>query len=133
VLTLSRDHFDIIVEHARKEFPNEACGILAGRDEKVEKVYTMANIDKSPTTYFMEPKDQFGVFKEMREKGLELLGIYHSHVSTRAYPSFHDVEMAFYPEALYLIISLEDFDHPDIRAFEIKDRKIEERDIEIGE
>lgn len=81
----------------------------------------------------MEPKEQFRVFKEMREKGLELLGIYHSHVSTRAYPSFHDVEMAFYPEALYLIISLEDFDHPDIRAFEIRDRKIEERDIEIGE
>jgi proteasome lid subunit RPN8/RPN11 len=133
VLTLDQEQFEIIVAHARKEFPNEACGILAGRDGKVEKVYAMANIDKSPTTYFMEPKEQFRVFKEMRETGLELLGIYHSHASTRAYPSLHDVEMAFYPEALYLIISLEDFDSPDIRAFEIRDGKIKERDIEIGE
>lgn len=133
MLTLDQEQFEIIVAHARKEFPNEACGILAGKDGEVKKVYTMANIDKSPTTYFMEPKEQFRVFKEMRETGLELLGIYHSHVSTRAYPSFHDVEMAFYPDALYLIISLEDTNHPDVRAFEIREGKVEERDIEIRE
>lgn len=132
-LTLNYDHFETIVAHARKEFPNEACGILAGKKGEVKRVYPMANMEKSPATYFMEPKEQFKVFKEMRETGLELLGIYHSHVSTRAYPSFHDVEMAFYPEALYLIISLKDFNHPDIKAFEIRESKIKERDIKIRE
>lgn len=118
-----------MIEQCIKEFPDEACGLLAGKGSKVEKVYEMTNTDKSAATFFMDAKEQFKVMKDIRNCGLEMVGIYHSHVATRAYPSSHDVEMAFYPEASYVIISLVDKDRPDVRSFKIKDGKIEEEKI----
>ncbi len=120
-----------IIAHSRSEFPNEACGILVGKDGKAEKVYEMANVDKSPSTYLMEPKEQLKIMKGIRNSGLEMVGIYHSHVASEAYPSSHDVELAFYPEASHVIISLKDKNKPRIRSFKIEEGSITEEDVKI--
>jgi proteasome lid subunit RPN8/RPN11 len=120
-----------MIRHARREYPNEACGLLAGRDGRVEKVYRMTNADHSPVTYRLDPEEQFRVLMEIEEKGWELLAIYHSHSHSPAYPSATDLELAFYPDSLYLIISLADRARPTIRAFRIVEEMIEEERVEI--
>ncbi|MBI5198714.1 MAG: M67 family metallopeptidase [Nitrospirae bacterium] len=130
MLSIKREDIEIVLEHARDENPREACGILAGNDGVVEKVYRMKNKDLSSVTYLMDSMEQFAVMKEMKEKGLDLVGIYHSHTSSVAYPSATDIERAFYPEASYLIVSLSNKE-PQIRSFRIKDGKVEEEEMRI--
>ena len=131
VLKLKKSHVNEMVAHVRTDFPLEASGLLAGRDGCVEQVYCMKNADQSETSYRLDPEEQYRVFMEIEENNLELIGIYHSHPKSSAYPSPRDVDMAYYPEAVYLIISLIDREAPDIRAFHIQDEKIMEQDIEI--
>ncbi|MBI5026363.1 MAG: M67 family metallopeptidase [Nitrospirae bacterium] len=133
-LFISRELLDDIVSHCKEEFPNEACGILAGKEGMVEKIYRMTNIKNSPVNYEMDSMEQFRCMKEMRAKGLKLIGIYHSHPSSSAYPSRDDVEKAYwpdlpdtpvYPEACYMIVSLVD-KKPEVRTFIIGPEKIDE-------
>ncbi len=131
MLYLSKEEAKELVKHSERESPDEACGILAGNDGKVEKVYQMTNADKNPKTFFMDPKEQLNVMKEIRDLGMKMVGIYHSHIETEAYPSAHDVELAFYPEASYLIISIKDKDAPTVRAFRIIQGKISEEIVKI--
>jgi [CysO sulfur-carrier protein]-S-L-cysteine hydrolase len=79
----------------------------------------------------MDPKEQFGVFKDIRTEGTELLAIYHSHPHTVAYPSSTDVGLAYYPEALYIIISLENRGCPLVNAFRIVEGKISQETLEV--
>jgi proteasome lid subunit RPN8/RPN11 len=130
VISIKREDIEIVLEHARDENPREACGILAGNDGVVEKVYRMKNKDLSSVTYLMDSMEQFAVMKEMRGKDLDLVGIYHSHTSSVAYPSATDIERAFYPEASYLIVSLANKE-AQIRSFRIKDGKVEEEEMRI--
>ena len=140
MLILKKELFDQIISQSRKEFPNEACGILAGKGGKVngersrtvEKVYEMSNTDASPSTFFMEAKEQLKVMKEIRNSDIQMIGIYHSHVASQAYPSEKDVELAFYPESSYVIISLKERDNPNIRSFNIKGNNIREEEIIIA-
>lgn len=130
MISIKREDIEIVLEHARDENPREACGILAGNNGIVEKVYRMKNKDLSSVTYLMDSMEQFAVMKEMRGKGLDIVGIYHSHTSSVAFPSATDIELAFYPEASYLIVSLAGKE-PQMRSFRIKDEKIEEEEIRI--
>lgn len=120
-----------MIDHALAETPNECCGIIAGFGGKPVKAYRGNNAPKSPFRYNLDPKDLFRIHKEMEEKGWELLGSYHSHTHTHAYPSPTDVELAFWPEALYFIVSLEDRHKPVIRAFRILEGKIQEEELLI--
>lgn len=131
MLYLNKSQKEKLLEHAKKEAPNEACGILAGQKHRAEKVYEMANTDNSAKTFFMEPQQQLKVMKEIRNSGLEMIGIYHSHLETEAYPSAHDVELAYYPEASYVIVSTKDRDNPSIRSFKIVEGKITEEEVRI--
>jgi proteasome lid subunit RPN8/RPN11 len=131
MLIIEKNLQDLIVKQAIDELPNEACGILAGRDNCVKRVYPMINIDKSPATFFMNSKEQLEVFKGIRNKDLEMVGIYHSHIASQAYPSSHDVELAFYPEASYVIVSIKDKDKPIIRSFNIVEGRITEEELII--
>ncbi|PIV55593.1 hypothetical protein COS16_06570 [Candidatus Desantisbacteria bacterium CG02_land_8_20_14_3_00_49_13] len=145
MLYLNKEQFQEMTGHCREEYPKESCGILAGkispqstvdsqRLKLVNKVYRMANVSEKPEIcYFMRPAEQFKVFKEMRTLGIEMLGIYHSHIGTPAYPSQRDCEMAFYPETSYVIVSLQDFNKPEIRSFKILDGKIKEEKIMVQE
>ncbi len=114
-----------IISHAREGYPEEVCGILAGTDEGVSTVYRMTNVEHSPVSYFMDPREQFQVMKLMRKEGLKMLAIYHSHPDSQAYPSAKDVSLAFYDDVAYIIVSLAD-DKPEVRAFEIKEGRVRE-------
>lgn len=131
-LHLTNEQAEEIIRHAQREYPDEACGLLAGRDGRVEKVYPMTNAEHSPVTYRLDPEEQFRVFMEIEEKGWELLAIYHSHTHSPAYPSATDLERAFYPDSLYLIISLADREQPTLRAFRIIEGTITEERVEIA-
>jgi proteasome lid subunit RPN8/RPN11 len=120
-----------VIDHARSEHPNEACGLLGGRGGRVEKVYRLVNSEQSPVRYLAEPQGQLDAMLEMESRSAEVVAIYHSHVDAPAYPSPIDVEMAYYPDAITLIVSLADQENPVLGAFRIRDRRIEEADIII--
>lgn len=120
-----------MIEHARGDFPLECCGILGGKGDEVSHIYRMDNIDKSKITYLMAPVQQMRVFKEMRSLGIELKAIYHSHPNHPAYPSRTDVELAYYPDAVYIIISINDKMETVVGSFNIVDKEITIADIEF--
>ena len=122
-----------MIEHCQREFPNEACGILAGTGCEVEKIFRMANVDKSPERFSMDSKEQLNVMKEIRNLRQKMLGIYHSHVASLPYPSVHDVSLAFYPEVSYVIVSIKDRDNPGIRSFKIKEGIVSKEEMKIVE
>jgi [CysO sulfur-carrier protein]-S-L-cysteine hydrolase len=131
MFVLDTEQYDALVRHARSEYPNEACALLAG-DGRVEKVYALPNAEASPTFYVVEPKAQLAAMQEMDDEGWDLVGIFHSHTFTEAYPSKTDVELAAYPDATYLILTLMDPEAPRLRAFSIKEGEVSELDVVIG-
>jgi len=114
---------DEIVAHARAGLPNEACGILAGRDGRVERFFPAQPDEPSPYYYRIDARDQIRIMNEIEDAGLDLVGIYHSHVASPAFPSRTDAEQAFWPDAVYVIVSLAG------GGTEIKGFRIEEFDI----
>ena len=130
--SITRVVVDSIREHAAAARPAECCGLLSGSDGVITDVHPLRNMAEQPqTAYFAAPEDLFEAMVGMRETGHKLLGIYHSHPKTAAYPSPKDVAMAFYPEAVYFIISLE----PDtqLRAFTIDEARVERVRIVVVE
>jgi proteasome lid subunit RPN8/RPN11 len=116
--------------HARLEHPAECCGLLSGINGLITDIHRLPNdADKPETRYFATPEQLFAAMRRIRGSGQTLLGVYHSHPRTPPYPSASDVEMAFYPEAFYFIISLEP--NVDLRAFKIEDSKIENVAVSI--
>jgi [CysO sulfur-carrier protein]-S-L-cysteine hydrolase len=92
----------------------------------------MSNSEPSPVSYFMEPKEQFRVMKELRQEGLAMVAIFHSHPQSPAYPSVKDVSLAFYPEALYVIVGLMNREAPAIKAYAIIDGTIKDAPFRIA-
>lgn len=112
-------------EHALMSRPSECCGLLSGSNGLITAIHPLRNdADKPETRYFATPEELFAAMRRIREAGQALLGVYHSHPRTQAYPSASDVEMAFYPEAFYFIISLEP--QVELRAFKIEASRIED-------
>jgi [CysO sulfur-carrier protein]-S-L-cysteine hydrolase len=122
---------DQIVAHARDGLPNEACGILAGRDGRAERFFPAESDEPSPFYYRIEARDQIRIMNEIDAAGLDLLGIYHSHTSSPAYPSRTDAEQAFWPDAVYVIVSLAGGE-PDVRGYRIEDMAITEEALTIA-
>ncbi len=91
----------------------------------------MTNADRSNVSYLMEPAEQFRVMKEMRNEGMKMVAIYHSHPHSAAYPSPKDVDLAFYTDSLYVIVGLGDPERPEVRVFEIMDGAVKENEIEV--
>ena len=121
-----------IVEQALREFPNEACGVIAAEAGVPVKVFAMTNADASPVTYRLDGKEQLTVFDEIDERGWDLWAIYHSHTHTEAYPSETDRRLAFYPESRYLVLSVADRDNPVIRSFFIREGEVEEEELTVS-
>ncbi len=128
-LRLSSDHLQDVVAHARETFPHECCGLLAGRDGRVARVCRGRNVDESPYTYRLDDRQLLQFLREMDQDGLDIVGIYHSHTASEATPSRTDVARAFYPEAVYVIISLQHPEHPVVRGFRIVDGTVAEEDV----
>ena len=121
-----------MVSHCRQEYPNEACGYLAGRGERVEQAYPIRNGAASPTWYEMDPAEQLKAQREIRQKGMEHLAVYHSHVATEAYPSRRDIERATavqdFFDGRYVLVTLKDAS-PGARAFTIRDGHVAEEEL----
>jgi len=131
-MRIPRDLVDEMIAHARAEIPNECCGMIGGSDGDAATLYRAANAEASPLRYSLDASDQFRIMKEMEEQGEELLAIYHSHTASAAYPSQTDVNLATYPDAVYIIVSLQDPEDPEVRGYWIRDGKIDESELVIS-
>jgi proteasome lid subunit RPN8/RPN11 len=136
-LQLSSAMADEIVAHARAGLPDEACGIVSGVDATATRFHPAVNGDASPFRYSIEAQDLLRIVTDIDDAEEDLLAIYHSHTRSAAYPSRTDVELAFFPDTLYLIVSIADRDAPEIRAFRIsrgapEGEQIAEEPVEIG-
>ena len=123
--------FERMLEQAQAQAPIEVCGILAGSNSKVEKLYKMTNVDNSSSHFMMEPTEQFAVVKDIRSAGLELLAIYHSHPETLARPSAEDIRLALTPNVIYVIVSLQDANAAAVKGFVKKNGTLTEVRIKV--
>lgn len=138
MLRLSRHLQDEIIAHCRSRYPKEACGIIAGsREQEVGsegnalQVYPMRNVEDSPIGYSMDPREQLQVEKRMRAAGQRLIGIYHSHTATDAYPSPVDVSRAISPDVSYVLVSLKDRTAPAVRSYRIDGTTVTEEPVQV--
>jgi [CysO sulfur-carrier protein]-S-L-cysteine hydrolase len=130
-MKVPRSIFDEMLEHAREEAPNECCGILGGSDGEAKTLYRATNAEHSPLRYTLDPNDLFRItFREIPANDEEMLAIYHSHTASPAYPSQTDINLATYPDAVYLILSLAEGEEP-LRGFRIDDGKVNEVDLSV--
>jgi proteasome lid subunit RPN8/RPN11 len=131
VFTIEKRYIDTMIDHARREAPLECCGVLGGRDGRVLKLFQASNAERSRYRYNIDSQELFHINRECEENGWQFLAIYHSHPESAAYPSPTDVRLAFWPESLYLIVSLSSPENPEVRAFRIRDGAVTEEEIEI--
>ena len=124
---------DRIVAQARDEAPNECCGIIGTRDGTAVTVFPVRNAAASPLRYEMNPKDQLHVFEALDDAELDVGVIYHSHTRSDPLPSQTDINLAFYPDALYVILGVKDPERDDVRAWRIVDGKVSEAALEVEE
>lgn len=121
-----------IVAHAQEGAPAEVVGILAGGHSRAEKLFRATNVAENPTErYLMDSREQLRIMREIESRGWDLVGIYHSHPHSPARPSQTDVQLAGYPEAIYIIVSLKDKQKPVVRGFRIEDSKIREEELVV--
>ncbi len=132
MLSIGKNHLETILAHAAAEAPNEVCGILAGRDGVVARVYRGINVAANPRVrYELDPQQQLAILREIEDSGQQMLGIYHSHPHSEAYPSRTDLELAFYPDSAYVIVSLAQPDRPVVRAFRMRNGAVEEEELVV--
>lgn len=131
-LRLDPATFDALVERARSDFPFEVCGLLGIDADGVIRHFPVDNAERSMTYYSMDPTQLLRAMREIEDDELELV-IYHSHTHTHAYPSATDVRLAAYPDATYAIVTLQDRDAPQVRAFDITDGEVVEKPVLIDD
>lgn len=130
-INIPQDIFGSMIAHCKEGYPDEVCGILAGRGREVSRLYLMRNVDASPVSYLMDPGEQFRVMKAMREERLSMVALFHSHPDAAAYPSAKDVQLAFYEDSVYVIVSLS-ANEPVAKAFFIRSGVVEEIAIDCA-
>ncbi len=126
MLQITKSDYQKILNHAIEGLPNEACGLIAGVIENevrvVKEVYLLTNVDASNEHFSMDPKEQLAAIKDMRTKGLQPFGNWHSHPESLSRPSEEDKRLAYDSAADYLILSLQDRENPVLNAFRIINR-----------
>ncbi|MGH3926661.1 MAG: Mov34/MPN/PAD-1 family protein [Pseudonocardiaceae bacterium] len=135
MLTIRRDLVDAMVAHARRDHPDEACGVLAGPvgADRPERFVEMINAERSPTFYRFDSGEQLTVWRAMDAADEEPVVIYHSHTATEAYPSRTDISYAGEPGAHYVLISTRDPDVRELRSYRIIDGAVSEEPVEVVE
>nr|WP_281355160.1 M67 family metallopeptidase [Phytoactinopolyspora limicola] len=133
MLTIRQDIVDAIIEHARRDHPDEACGVVAGPagSDRPERFIPMLNAARSPTFYEFDSMDLLRLYREMESRDEEPVVIYHSHTATEAYPSRTDVSIAAEPNAHYVLVSTRDEHDADFRSFRIVDGQVTEEEVKI--
>ena len=131
MVRIPKSIYQRMIEYAKKEWPLECCGILAGKDKTAQKAFELQNIEGSFTRYSMSSQEQLKVFEEMEKESIEMIAIYHSHPHTIPFPSETDVKLAFYPDVSSIIISLKEEENPVMKAFQITKEAIYLEEIEV--
>ena len=131
MIRIPKTIFQEMVDHAKREWPLECCGILGGKDKTVQKSFELQNTEKSPVLYSMSPQEQMKVFEEMEKESMKMVAIYHSHPHTIPFPSETDVKLTFYPDVSSIIISLKEEENPVVKAFQIGKEAIYLEEIEV--
>ena len=135
VLRIEQATYDAIVGHAKRDHPNEACGIVAGPEgsDRAERWVEMVNAAASPTFYEFEPTELLALYRELWANEEEPVVIYHSHTATEAYPSRTDIGLASEPGAHYVLVSTREPDHTDFRSYRIVDGEVTEEEVTVVE
>lgn len=132
-MRISESFVNKLKQYALAEHPNECCGILAGKNSTIKRVYPVTNIYSSPYRYLMDPQEQFEVMRDAEKRGFDILGFYHSHTNSPPYPSATDVRMALQSGWLnieYVLLSTLDKLNPVINSYIITEEgEITEVDI----
>ena len=130
-MRLSREIYEEMVSHAQADAPNECCGMIASKDGDAVTLYRAENAASSPLRYEIDGAEQYRIQMAIDDQGLDLGAIYHSHTRSVPYPSQTDINLAFYPEALYLIVGLAG-EEPEVRAYEIRDGQVADAVLEVA-
>ncbi len=133
MLKISRSLYDQIVAHARKDHPDEACGVIAGPvgSDTPVRFIPMQNAERSPTFYRFDSREQLRVWREMDAADEEAVVIYHSHTATQAYPSRTDIAYASEPQAHYVLVSTRDERETEFRSYRINDGEVTEEPVDV--
>lgn len=133
MLTLATATYDAIVAHARRDHPDEACGVVAGPEgsDRPVRMIEMLNAARSPTFYEFDSGDLLQLYKEMAANDEEPVIVYHSHTATEAYPSRTDISLAQEPGAHYVLVSTRDAASVEFRSFRIIDGEVTEEPVEV--
>lgn len=133
MIELPRSLLREMISYAREEAPEEVCGWLAGKENRVLEVYPVPNAAGDPRSRFrMEPAAQLAAMREIRARGLELTGTYHSHPASPPYPSSKDRELALYSRCAHLIVSLAS-PEPEIRCWSITQKEVDPLDLVVDQ
>jgi proteasome lid subunit RPN8/RPN11 len=130
-MRIARSMLDQLVAQARDEAPHECCGMIASVDGAAVAVHPAVNKAHSPLRYEIDGREQLRIFDAMDEAGHELGAIYHSHTRSAPEPSQTDINLAFYPDALYVIVGVAEPGTPEVRAWRIVDRRVSEVELEV--
>lgn len=135
VLRIARSTYDAIVAHARRDHPDEACGVVAGPvgTDRPERFIAMTNAERSPTFYRFDSAEQLRVWREMDDRDEVPVVIYHSHTATEAYPSRTDISYAAEPDAHYVLVSTREPESVEFRSFRIVDGRVDEEEVHLVE
>jgi proteasome lid subunit RPN8/RPN11 len=133
VLVIDQAIRDAIVAHARRDHPDEACGVVAGPagTNRPVRCIPMTNAERSPTFYRFDSLEQLHVWREMDDRDEEPVVIYHSHTATEAYPSRTDISLAAEPGAHYVLVSTRDPETVEFRSFRIVDDVVTEEEVQV--
>jgi proteasome lid subunit RPN8/RPN11 len=134
VLSIEAALRDAIIAHARRDHPDEACGVIAGPDgsDRPVRFIPMVNAARSPTFYEFDSADLLALYKDMDANGEEPIVIYHSHTATEAYPSRTDISLANEPGAHYVLVSTRSPDTVEFRSYRIVGGVVAEESIEVA-
>jgi Fe-S cluster biogenesis protein NfuA/proteasome lid subunit RPN8/RPN11 len=128
-LVVDAESLEQIIQRSKEALPAEACGLLLGKGGRVIKVRATTNVADSVKRYQVDPDQQFSIFRESEESGWDVLGVYHSHPMSEAYPSQTDLDLSFYPEFYHLIVSLQDEDNPQLSLFRIDNGEVTKEEL----
>jgi proteasome lid subunit RPN8/RPN11 len=129
-MRIAQSLIDEMVAHARADLPNECCGMVGGTEGEASVVIPVINSAASPLRFEMDPQGQYNALKAIEDDGKEMLAIYHSHTKSAAYPSQTDVNQAVnWPDAVYLIVSLQDENAPEVKGYWLKDLAIADAEL----
>ncbi len=131
-MRIARELYDQLISHALSEAPNECCGMVAALDGRAVAVHVAENTAASPLRYEIDGKEQLQILTAIEDAGNELGAIYHSHTRTAPEPSQTDINLAFYPDALYVIVGLVNAE-PDVRAWRIVGGEVSEAELIVEE